>query len=71
MNIPIPAPPPAWEPDYRIEAIRLAVELWSGRSFDERTVLSTADEFYARLTRNRSVPPGVADEILATLTTID
>jgi hypothetical protein len=62
--------PPPWGPDYRLEAISLAVELWAGQAADEQTVLHTADEFYARLTLNRIVPPGVASEILATLGTI-
>jgi len=63
--------PPPWGPDYRLEAISLAVELYAGQVPDEQTVLHTADEFYARLTLNRTVPPGVANEILATLEAID
>ena len=69
-SIPVAANPPPWGPDYRLEAISLAVELWAGQAADEQTMLHTADEFYARLTLNRTVPPGVADEILATLGTI-
>ena len=65
------ANPPPWGPDYRLEAISLAVELYAGQGADERTVLRIADEFYARLTLNRTVPPGVAAQILATLEAID
>ena len=63
-----PAPP---APDYGIQSISLAVQFYTGRNADEHAVLHTADEIYARLTRNRSVPPRVADEILTTLEAID
>ena len=66
-----PANPPRWEPDYKLEAISLAVELWAGQGAEPSTVLHTADEFYARLVHGRGVPPGAVGDILTALGTID
>jgi hypothetical protein len=54
-------------PDHQLEALRLAVALYTGQDADEGTVLHTAAEFHDRLTRDRDIPPGVAREILTRL----
>ena len=56
--------------DYWFEALELAVELYARQGADESTVLHTAEEFHARLTRDREVPPPAAEQILTILGTI-
>jgi hypothetical protein len=61
----------AFQPDYRLEALRLAVQLYANRDCDNGDiVLHAADKFYDHLTRHRSLTAGVAEEILAALETL-
>lgn len=57
-------------PDYRLEALRLAVGLYAEQGADESTVLHTFAEFHDRLTRDRGIPPDATREILTRLDTL-
>jgi hypothetical protein len=63
----------ASQPDYVLEALRLAVQLYASREHDDFTgqaVIHAADEFYDHLTRHRGLTGAVAEEIRTALGTI-